>query len=49
MNDDVTAQPRDDRTRIALKDYDGRLPTMDEQDWPDKPEWPGKDGWRSWD
>lgn len=48
MNDDYTAQPRDDRTTDAFYTY-GRLPTLEEQDWPEKPIWPGRDRWRSWD
>lgn len=44
----INVQPRDDRTRIAYADHDRRLPTCEEQDWPDKPDW-GSERWRSWD
>lgn len=42
-----TAQPRDERTERAYDEY-RRLPTLDEQDWPDRPNWPGRD-WKGRD
>lgn len=47
IDDDTTAQPRDERTERAFNEH-GRLPTLDEQDWPDRPNWPGRD-WKGRD
>lgn len=47
IDDDTTAQPRDERTEAAAT-AGGRLPSMDEQDWPRRPEWPGRNRWRTW-
>lgn len=46
-----TAQPRDERTDHAREstEHGRRLPTLDEQDWPDRPAWPGRGDWRGRD
>lgn len=48
MDNEPTAQPRDERTERAYEEYGRRLPTLDEQDWPDRPLWPGRD-WKGRD
>ncbi len=47
-HDEPTALPRDEKTRGACEPG-GRLPNLDDQDWPDRPTYPDNREWRLWD